>query len=186
MCFDICTINIRVSIRVRGLHLVLCFFLLGDIASPRIVAMASDNLEDVLTKSRVDSNLTNSLMMEGWTSQHFTWQRLIPKGLKMFYKNGHPLIPSRPFRRPAYARRFSRFNLSKAPVLRPSQPRQWAQLLCVFVALKLSMQRLLLLSLHVQQPRPSAQARLHDFTKGFQTCGTCGACAKEGTQKSCW
>ena len=23
MCFDICTINIRVSIRVRGLHLVL-------------------------------------------------------------------------------------------------------------------------------------------------------------------
>ena len=24
MCFDICTINIRVSIRVRGLHLVLC------------------------------------------------------------------------------------------------------------------------------------------------------------------
>ena len=71
MCFDICTINIRVSIRVRGLHLVLCFFLLGDIASPRIVAMASDNLEDVLTKSRVDSNLTNSLMMEGWTSQTF-------------------------------------------------------------------------------------------------------------------
>ena len=28
MCFDICTINIRVSIRVRGLHLVLIFFLL--------------------------------------------------------------------------------------------------------------------------------------------------------------
>jgi hypothetical protein len=31
MCFDICTINIRVSIRVRGLHLVFfvfgCFFL---------------------------------------------------------------------------------------------------------------------------------------------------------------
>ena len=25
MCFDICTINIRVSIRVRGLHLVFCF-----------------------------------------------------------------------------------------------------------------------------------------------------------------
>ena len=25
MCFDICTINIRVSTRVRGLHLVLCF-----------------------------------------------------------------------------------------------------------------------------------------------------------------
>ena len=24
MCFDICTINIRVSIRVRGLHLVSC------------------------------------------------------------------------------------------------------------------------------------------------------------------
>ena len=33
--------------------------------------MASDNLEDVLTKSGVDSNLTNSLMMEGWTSQAF-------------------------------------------------------------------------------------------------------------------
>ena len=27
MCFDICTINIRVSIRVRGLHLVLCSYL---------------------------------------------------------------------------------------------------------------------------------------------------------------
>ena len=26
MCFDICTINIRVSIRVRGLHLVLNIF----------------------------------------------------------------------------------------------------------------------------------------------------------------
>ena len=25
MCFDICTINIRVGIRVRGLHLVLIF-----------------------------------------------------------------------------------------------------------------------------------------------------------------
>ena len=33
--------------------------------------MASDNLEDVLTKSGVDSTLTNSLMMEGWTSQAF-------------------------------------------------------------------------------------------------------------------
>ena len=26
MCFDICAINIRVSIRVRGLHLVFFFF----------------------------------------------------------------------------------------------------------------------------------------------------------------
>jgi hypothetical protein len=26
MCFDICTINIRVSIRVRGLHLVIIAF----------------------------------------------------------------------------------------------------------------------------------------------------------------
>ena len=29
MCFDICTINIRVSIRVRGLHLVFFFFFSG-------------------------------------------------------------------------------------------------------------------------------------------------------------
>ena len=32
MCFDICTINIRVSIRVRGLHLV--FFPVGGLGVP--------------------------------------------------------------------------------------------------------------------------------------------------------
>jgi hypothetical protein len=33
--------------------------------------MASETLEDILTKSGVDSNLTNALMMEGWTCQTF-------------------------------------------------------------------------------------------------------------------
>ena len=48
------------------IRVCLCFFLVDNIASSRIVAMASDNMEDVLTKSGVDSNLTNFLMMEGW------------------------------------------------------------------------------------------------------------------------
>ena len=34
-------------------------------------AMASDNLEDVLIQSGVDSALTSSLMMEGWSCQSF-------------------------------------------------------------------------------------------------------------------
>ena len=33
MCFDICTINIRVSIRVRGLHLVFGLVNLGELSS---------------------------------------------------------------------------------------------------------------------------------------------------------
>ena len=33
--------------------------------------MASDNLEDVLIQSGVDSALTSSLMMEGWSCQSF-------------------------------------------------------------------------------------------------------------------
>ena len=33
--------------------------------------MASESLEDVLTNSGVDSNITNALMMEGWTCQTF-------------------------------------------------------------------------------------------------------------------
>ena len=51
---------------------VFCSLILRDFSFHlRVGAMASDNLEDVLTKSGVDSNLTNSLMMEGWTSQSF-------------------------------------------------------------------------------------------------------------------
>ena len=51
MCFDICTINIRVSIRVRGLHLVLYYFL-WSISLPIlhiykfIVNLGSVNLHD--------------------------------------------------------------------------------------------------------------------------------------------
>ena len=41
MCIDICTINIRVNIRVRGLHLVLCLPLLlaGVIPLPIYLSM---------------------------------------------------------------------------------------------------------------------------------------------------
>ena len=39
MCFDICTINIRVSIRVRGLHLIL--FIHIDI-DPSVLEVACD------------------------------------------------------------------------------------------------------------------------------------------------
>ena len=37
MCFDICTINIRVSIRVRGLHLVLT----GDLTEGQPVSFST-------------------------------------------------------------------------------------------------------------------------------------------------
>ena len=56
--------------------------------------MASDNLEDVLTKSGVDSNLTNSLMMEGWTSQAFRMAAADSQGFEdvlQEWSSSHPL-----------------------------------------------------------------------------------------------
>ena len=99
----------------------------GVIASPHTVAMASDNLEDVLSKSGVDSNLTNSLMMEGWTSQTFRMAAADSQGFEDVlheWSSWHPLTPCRPFRRPACARLLSRFNLSREQVLRFYQLRQ--------------------------------------------------------------
>ena len=99
----------------------------GVIASPHTVAMASDNLEDVLSKSGVDSNLTNSLMMEGWTSQTFRMAAADSQGFEDVlheWSSWHPLTPCRPFRRPACARLLSRFNLRREQVLRFYQLRQ--------------------------------------------------------------
>ncbi|CAL1148324.1 unnamed protein product [Cladocopium goreaui] len=56
--------------------------------------MAPDNLEDVLTKSGVDSNLTNSLMMEGWTSQTFRVAAADAQGFEEVlqeWSTSHPL-----------------------------------------------------------------------------------------------
>jgi len=58
------------------------------------MAMAPDNLEDVLTKSGVDSNLTNSLMMEGWTSQTFRVAAADAQGFEEVlqeWSTSHPL-----------------------------------------------------------------------------------------------
>ena len=60
----------------------------------RVGAMASDNLEDVLTKSGVDSALTNSLMMEGWTAQSFRMAAADSQGFEdvlQEWSSSHPL-----------------------------------------------------------------------------------------------
>ena len=74
---------------------VFCSLILRDFSFHlRVGAMASDNLEDVLTKSGVDSALTNSLMMEGWTSQSFRMAAADSQGFEdvlQEWSSSHPL-----------------------------------------------------------------------------------------------
>ena len=47
MCFDICTINIRVSIRVRGLHLVSFFVSALPETHAQVSVISTRNLLEV-------------------------------------------------------------------------------------------------------------------------------------------
>ena len=109
MCFDICTINIRVSIRVRGLHLVYCrLYASGHLHRGFLVASESDVRHSLPFKClRVPSECfrapsqkfsTGFCMLPGAFTEGFWWLQKATLGTR-FRSNAfgrHPNASGRP------------------------------------------------------------------------------------------
>ena len=92
MCFDICTMNIRVSIRVRGLHLVWCYYSGVSRNQPSLAQTSNQespqsdlvqcHIADTLTLSNTVNTLHNALMccQRVVNPQNLNWALRIHRG----------------------------------------------------------------------------------------------------------